>query len=43
MKKTDVASKAETRKKNDEITPQLHALTDWRLKVIKKNIALLNI
>lgn len=40
MRKTDVASNAETRK-NDEITPQLRALND--LKVIKNNIALLNI
>lgn len=42
MRKTDVASNAETRK-NDEITPQSRALNEWRLKAIKNNIALLNI
>lgn len=42
MRKTDVASNADARK-NDEITPQLRALNDWRLKVIKNNIALLTI
>lgn len=30
-------------KKNDEITAQLRALNDRRLKAIKSNIALLNI
>lgn len=43
MRKTDVASNAETRKKIDEITPLLRALNDWRLRLIKNNIALLNI